>query len=218
MRRIPPGAVARLLQANPLAISLLLIASRAWREIASSALAYSLKAPGLYFGPGCRVIGGRHISFGRDIFANRNLWLEAVACYQSQRFSPAITIGNDVSFSDDVHISSIESIVIGSSVMLGSRIFISDHSHGVYKGDLQSRPEEPPSRRILGGGGPVTIGDNAWIGDNSVILGPASIGSGTIVGANSVVRGIVPSNSIVAGSPARLIKVFNSRTGFWDRA
>jgi lipopolysaccharide O-acetyltransferase len=196
----------------------LLIASRAWREIASLALAHSLKAPGLYFGPGCRVIGGRHISFGRDIFANRNLWLEAVACYQSQRFSPAITIGNGVSFSDDVHISSIESIVIGSRVMLGSRIFISDHSHGVYKGDMQSRPEEPPAHRMLGGGGPVTIDDNVWIGDNAVILGPASIGSGAIVGANSVVRGIVPSNSIVAGSPARPIKVFNSQTGFWDRA
>jgi acetyltransferase-like isoleucine patch superfamily enzyme len=218
MRKIPTGAVAGLFQANPLAISLLLIASRAWRGIASSAMAFSLKAPGLYFGPGCRVIGGRYISFGRRIFANRNLWLEAVTSYQSQHFSPTITIGDGVSFSDDVHISSIESIVIGSSVMMSSRIFISDHGHGAYKGDLQSRPEVPPSRRILGGGGPITIGDNVWIGDNSVILGPASIGSGAIVGANSVVRGIVPSNSIVAGSPARLIKVFNSRTGFWEKA
>jgi len=218
MRKIPTGAVARLFQANPLAISLMLVANRAWRGIASSAMAYSLNAHGLYFGPGCRVIGGRHISFGRRIFANRNLWLEAVTSYQSQHFSPAIRIGDGVSFSDEVHISSIECIVIGSGVMMGSKIFISDHSHGAYKGDLQSRPEEPPSHRILGGGGPITIGENVWIGDNSVILGPASIGSGAIVGANSVVRGIVPSNSIVAGSPARLIKVFNSRTGFWDRA
>jgi lipopolysaccharide O-acetyltransferase len=181
-------------------------------------MSYSLKAPGLYFGPGCRVIGGRHISFGRQIFANRNLWLEAVTSYQSQHFSPAITIGDSVSFSDDVHISSIESIVIGSNVMFGSRIFISDHSHGGYKGNLQSRPEEPPSQRRLGSGGPVSIDNNVWIGDNSVILGPATIGSGAIVGANSVVRGVVPSNSMVAGSPARVIKVFNSQTGCWDKA
>ena len=218
MRKIPNGAFVRIFRANPVAISILLVANRAWRAIASAAMAYSLKAPGLYFGPGCRVIGGRHISFGRHIFANRNLWLEAVTSYQSQHFSPAITIGDGVSFSDDVHISSIESIVIGSSVMLGSRIFISDHNHGAYRGDLQSRPEEPPSHRRLGSGGPVSIGDNVWIGDNSVILGPAKIGSGAIVGANSVVRGEVPSNTIVAGSPARVIKVFNSRTGFWDKA
>jgi acetyltransferase-like isoleucine patch superfamily enzyme len=39
-----------------------------------------------------------------------------------------------------------------------------------------------------------------------------------IVGANSVIRGVVPSNSIVAGAPARLIKVFNPQTGSWDKA
>lgn len=217
MRKAPGGAVVRIFRANPIAISILLIATRAWRAIASSVMSYSLKAPGLYFGPGCRVIGGRHISFGRQIFANRNLWLEAVTSYQSQQFSPTIAIGDGVSFSDDVHISSIESIVIGNNVMFGSRIFISDHSHGAYKGDLQSRPEEPPSQRRLGNGGPVSIGNNVWIGDNSVILGPATIGGGAIVGAHSVVRGIIPSNSMVAGSPARVIKRFNSRTGFWDK-
>ena len=212
------GAVARIFRANSFGIALLLIAKRAWREIASMAMASSLKAPGLFWGPGCRVIGGRHISFGQNIYANRDLWLEAVTSYCSQQFSPEITIGDCVSFSDGVHISSIESIVIGSYVLMGSRIYISDHNHGIYKGDGQSHPEEAPSQRILGGGGPVTIGDNVWIGDNSVILGPASIGSGAIIGANSIVRGIVRSNSMVAGTPARLIKVFNPQTGCWDRA
>jgi lipopolysaccharide O-acetyltransferase len=195
-----------------------LIAHRVWRGIASSAMAYSLNAPGLYLGPGCRVVGGRHISFGRGVFANRNLWLEAVTSFRSQHFSPAVTIGDGVTFSDGVHITSIESIVIGRNVMMGSRIYISDHNHGIYKGDAQSRPEEPPLHRTLGGGGPVTIGDNVWIGDNSVILGPAAIGSGAIIGANSVVRGVVPSNSVVAGAPARLIKSFNPQKASWDKA
>jgi len=51
-----------------------------------------------------------------------------------------------------------------------------------------------------------------------VIIGPATIGRGAIVGANSVVRGVVPPNSIVAGAPAKLIKIFNPKTGKWDRA
>ena len=214
----PTRAAARLFEANPPSIALWQIADRLWSRITSDIMAFVLKAPGLHLGPGCRVIGGRHIFFGRGIYANRDLWLEAVTSYRSQHFSPAITIGDGVSFSDGVHISSIESIAIGSHVLMGSRIYISDHNHGIYKGDRQSRPEEPPSHRTLGGGGPVTIGDNVWIGDNSVILGPASIGSGVIVGANSVIRGVVPSNSIVAGAPARLIKVFNPQTGSWDKA
>jgi lipopolysaccharide O-acetyltransferase len=181
-------------------------------------MAYLLTAPGLHLGPGCRIVGGRHISLGRSIYAHRDLWLEAVTSYHLQMFRPEIAIGDHVSFSDGVHISAINSIEIGNYVLFGSRIYVSDHNHGVYKGDQQSRPDEAPSHRILGGGGPVTIGDNVWIGDNSVIIGPVSIGNGSIIGANSVVRGVIPPNSIAAGTPAKLIKVFNPQTGQWDRA
>jgi acetyltransferase-like isoleucine patch superfamily enzyme len=217
MSKTSKNTIVELFQANPFGMALWLIAHRAWRGVVSSGMAFSLKAPGLYLGPGCRIIGGRRVSFGQGVFANRGLWLEAVTSYRSQHFSPTITIGDSVSFSAGVHISSIESIVIGDHVLMGSGIYISDHNHGIYKGDGQSPPQEPPSHRTLGGGGPVIIGDRVWIGDNSVILGPASIGSGAIVGANSVVRGEVPSNSMVAGTPARLIRVFNPQTGTWDK-
>jgi hypothetical protein len=109
-----------------------------------------LHAPGLHLGPGCKVGGAKHISFGRNIYATRNLWLEAVTRYRCQDFHPAIEIGDDTSFSDGVHISSIERIVIKKNVLMGSRIYISDHNHGAYKGSAQSPPEEPPARRLLG--------------------------------------------------------------------
>jgi acetyltransferase-like isoleucine patch superfamily enzyme len=211
-------AILRLLRENPSGIALMLISGRSWRRITSFVMAFLLKAPGLHFGPGCRVIGGRHISFGKDVYAERNLWLEAVTSYRSQDFLPNITIGDHVSFSDGVHISSITSIAIGSHSLFGSRIYVSDHNHGMYRGESQSTPEEAPAHRLLGGGGPVVIGENVWIGDNSVIIGPATIGRGAIVGANSVVRGMVPSNTIVAGAPARPIKIFNPKTGSWDKA
>ena len=184
----------------------------------SSVLAISLEAPGIYLGSGCRVIGGRHISFGTKVYAERNLWLEAVTSYGSQRFNPKIAVGDYVCFSDGVHISSIANIEIGSHCLFGSRIYVSDHNHGSYRGEHQSNPGEPPAHRLLGGGGPVLIGENVWIGDNSVIIGPTTIGAGAIVGANSVVRGVVPPNTIVAGAPAKAIKIFNSKTGSWDKA
>jgi len=211
------GAIKRVFEANPVGIAACLIIGRIYRGIINSLMARSLHAPGLHLGPDCQVFGGRSICFGRGVFAHSHLWLEAVTSYQSQRFNPRITIGNYVSFSDRVHITSITSIVIGDHVLMGSGVFISDHNHGIYKGEGQSRPEEPPSQRQLGGGGPVSIGDNVWIGDNVVILGPASIGSGAIIGANSVVRGIVPPNSMVAGAPARLVKAFDAEMGTWNR-
>jgi acetyltransferase-like isoleucine patch superfamily enzyme len=176
-----------------------------------------LKAPGLRLGPGCRIIGARNIALGKNIYAERNLWLEAVISYRTDRFTPRITIGDSVCFSDGVHISSITEVTIGRHCLFGSRIYLSDHNHGIYKGSAQSIPDEPPAQRKLGGGGPVGIGENVWIGDNAVILGPCTIGSGAIIGANSVVRGTVPPNTIVAGAPAKPLKMFNFETRSWDK-
>jgi acetyltransferase-like isoleucine patch superfamily enzyme len=210
--------IVSLFRANPVGIALLLIAGRSWRRAISSVTAFQLKAPGLQLGAGCRIIGGKHISFGRNVHAGRHLWLEAVTSYREQHFNPEIAIGDNVCFSDGVHISSIANIAIGSHCLFGSKIYVSDHNHGIYRGECQSLPEEPPADRLLGGGGPVVIGENVWVGDNSVIIGPVTIGRGAIIGANSVVRGMVPSNTIVAGRPAKPIKIFNSKTGLWDKA
>jgi acetyltransferase-like isoleucine patch superfamily enzyme len=212
------SSVSRLLEANSGLIAVLLIVRRFWRRMISAIMARLFRAPSLYLGPGCRVLGARCVSFGRGIYAERNLWLEAVTSYRTQCFQPHIVIGDEVCFSDGVHISSIASVAIGSGCLFGSKIYVSDHNHGIYRGEQQSRPDEPPAHRLLGGGGPVVIGENVWVGDNSVILGPATIGKGAIVAANSVVRGVVPANTIVAGAPAKTIKVFNFTTGTWDRA
>jgi len=217
MKKIPT-AIFRSFEVNPAGIALILIVGRVWSRMVSMLMAFLLKAPGLRLGPGCRVLGGRHVSFGRGIYVERNLWLEAVTSYRGQRFHPQIVIGDEVCFSDGVHISSIASVAIGSGCLFGSKIYVSDHNHGIYRGQQQSSPDEPPAHRLLGGGGPVVIGENVWVGDNSVILGPATIGRSAVIAANSVVRGEVPANTIVAGAPAKPIKVFNPTTGTWDKA
>lgn len=218
MRKSHGRSVKNLYAANHFAIASWLVAERLWIRFKSAFMAYSLDAPGLYLGPGCRVIGGRHIVFSQGVRAQRNLWIEAVVDYAAQRFSPRIEIGEHVCFSDDVHLSAIEHIAIGNHVLMGSHIYISDHNHGIYKGANQCAPSEAPALRKLGGGGPVVIGSNVWIGDNSVIVGPAQIGDGAIIGANSVVRGRIDPGTMVAGAPAKLIKRFSTSTGCWERA
>lgn len=53
--------------------------------------------------------------------------------------------------------------------------------------------------------GRVTIGDNVFIGAETVVLPGVTIGSNVIVGANSTVTHDVPDNTVVAGSPARVV-------------
>jgi acetyltransferase-like isoleucine patch superfamily enzyme len=202
---------------DPIPWEFWLLGSRAFHKVKSILLAGVFSAPGLYLGRGCVIRGSRYISLGRNVYAHSNLWLEAVVQYCDQRFAPSIEIGDEVCFSDGVHVSCIEKIILKKGILMGSRVYISDHNHGVYKGPSQSHPDQPPAHRQLGGGGPVTIGENVWIGDNVIIIGPLVIGDGAVIASNSVVKGDVAPRTIVAGAPAKPIKRFNEATGAWNR-
>lgn len=54
------------------------------------------------------------------------------------------------------------------------------------------------------------IGDNVYISSGAKILGPIRIGNNVTIGANAVVTKDVPDNCVVAGIPAKIIKMYNS--------
>jgi maltose O-acetyltransferase len=58
-------------------------------------------------------------------------------------------------------------------------------------------------------GRPIHIQDGAWIGTHAVILGGVTIGSGAVIGAQAVVTKDVPSNTVVAGNPAKVVKIID---------
>ena len=53
---------------------------------------------------------------------------------------------------------------------------------------------------------PIRIGNNVWIGMNSVILPGVTIGDNVAIGAGSIVTSDIPSNSIAVGNPCKVIK------------
>ncbi len=59
---------------------------------------------------------------------------------------------------------------------------------------------------VIGEAKPTKIGDNVFIGTNSIILMGSEIGNNVIIGAGSVVSGKVPSDSVCCGNPARVIR------------
>jgi lipopolysaccharide O-acetyltransferase len=111
----------------------------------------------------------------------------------------------------------MESVIIGNNVLLASKIYISDCSHGCYSGNVNdSNPDTLPVDRPLFSN-PIIIEDNVWLGEFVSVLPGVTIGKGTIVGANSVVSKSLPPNVIAVGSPAKPIKKFNFQTSRWEK-
>lgn len=140
------------------------------------------------------------------------------ACrFGASNIKQTLFIGKQARIGDYVHINAEESVTIGDNVLIASKVFISDTSHGKYSGELQSSPDTNPSERELQSS-PVIIGDNVWIGENVVILAGTRVGNGCIVGANSLLSGkTYPDNTIIIGTPGRIYKQYNPETGKWER-
>lgn len=125
-----------------------------------------------------------------------------------------LNIGKKCFLNSYIHIAVADRVDIGDNVLMASKIFISDHSHGSYAGLTPSHPDCPPNDREIVSK-PIKIGHNCWIGEGVSILPGVKLGSGCIVGAGSVVTKSFEKNTILAGIPAAPIKTFNDDQGKW---
>ena len=158
--------------------------------------------------------GKKYIDLGLNLTTGRGCRIEAFAIDGDQDIK--IRFGQNIQLNDCVHICAMKSVRIGDNVLMASHVYISDNSHGYYKGTSRdSNPDVPPINREYNID-PVEIGNNVWIGEGVMILPGVSIGHGAIIGAHSVVNRGVEPNSIVVGAPIRVIKKYDySRLGWY---
>ncbi len=167
--------------------------------------------------PSAQILGLDHISIGHSFRAGLHLRLEAITRYDGLTLDPQIVIKDGVEIHDFVHIGATRYIEIGNNVLIASKVYISDHSHGLYSGDDQSDPETAPARRPLDATRRVIIEDNVWLGEFVSVLPGVTIGRGSIIGANSVVTRDIPPHCIAVGTPARVVKRYDPGQKRWER-
>lgn len=97
---------------------------------------------------------------------------------------------------------------IGSRVNLAQNIVISGLNHR-YESIDKTIDEQGVQTSLI------TIGDNVWIGANSVILAGINIGKHAVIGAGSVVTKDIPDYSVAIGNPARVIKRYDFDKQVW---
>lgn len=98
-----------------------------------------------------------------------------------------------------------EGTMIDMNAVVGARGTIGKYCH-IGAGAVVAGVLEPPSKQ------PVIIEDHVLIGANAVILEGVRIGQGSVVAAGAVVTEDVPEGVVVAGTPARIIKVKDEKT------
>ena len=161
-----------------------------------------------------RVRGKQYIKIGKGFTTGFNCRLDAFNINNlNEKY--LIEIGENVEINDDVHIGAVEKIVIGDNVLIASKVYISDHNHGSYKGEEQDSPMSMPKKRKIYSS-PIKIERNVWIGEFVSILQGVTVGEGSIIGTMSVVTKDIPPYTIVVGSPAKPIKRYNFETKKWD--
>lgn len=162
------------------------------------------------------VIRGRsYIDFGESLTTGVGCRFDCFA--GNNPMGIKIKFGKNVQINDYVHIVAMQNIIIGDNVLMASHIFISDNSHGFYKGDKQdSSPDTPPTERQYSTS-PIIIGKNCWIGEGVVIMPGVEIGEGCVIGAHSIVNKSIPPKTIAVGAPAIVIKKWDDENHRWKK-
>lgn len=108
-----------------------------------------------------------------------------------------IHLGNNFYANYDCIMLDVNHIYIGNNVLLGPRVSLYTAGHPLSSVVRNSGLEFGKS---------ITIGDNVWVGGNTIINPGVRIGCNTVIGSGSVVTKDIPDNVIAAGNPCRVIR------------
>jgi len=120
---------------------------------------------------------------------------------------PVVQIGSRCSVGRGTAIVGLRSIRIEDDVTIAPNVYITDHNHSYDDPDLPIGRQWPLQT-------PVRIGAGCWLGTGVVVLPGSDLGRNVTVAAGSVVRGPVPDHSVVAGSPAKVVR--SHQAGAWS--
>lgn len=118
-----------------------------------------------------------------------------IRCHQGM-----VEIGPKTVMGQECTISAYQRVKIGAECVIADRAMFIDFDHGVVEVERPIRSQGIYKRDVV-------IGSNVWIGYNACFLRGVRVGDNSIVGTNAVVTRDVPANAIVAGVPARVIRM-----------
>ncbi|MEX2105273.1 MAG: acyltransferase [Solirubrobacterales bacterium] len=170
-----------------------------WRRLLTSA-GRRWRTDGLvFFGRGLELEIGRsgEIRFGRFVWIGDR---SKIRCHEG-----VVEIGQKTVIGQECTISAYQRVRIGEQCVIADRAMFIDFDHGVVEVERPIRVQGIYKRDV-------EVGSNVWLGYGACVLRGVRVGDNSIVGTNSVVTKDVPANAVVAGIPARIIRMREAPT------
>jgi acetyltransferase-like isoleucine patch superfamily enzyme len=161
-----------------------------------------LTAPGRRWDTNGPVFFGKHLQLqtGREarLSFGRFVWIgdgTKIRCHEGK-----VEIGDKTVIGQDCTVSAYKRVRIGAECVIADRAMFIDFDHGVVEVERSIRSQGIYMEEVL-------VGSNVWIGYGACILRGVRVGDNSIIGTNSVVTRDVPANAVVAGVPARILRM-----------
>ena len=100
-------------------------------------------------------------------------------------------------------------VTLGDGVMVGPNCSLITVGHPVNDHEMRAGGWEIAK--------PITIGDNTWFGANVTVLPGITIGKNCVIGAGTLITTDIPDNSLVLGSPGRVVRKLENNEDAWER-
>ena len=132
----------------------------------------------------------------------KNAWLEQGLRVE---YGSNIAIGDNFYANYDCKFHDICPITIGDNVMLGPDVIIATPMHPLLA-EERNPQQFPDGFYNIEYGKPIMIGSGVWLAAGVIVCGGVKIGDDVVIGAGSVVTHDIPSHSLAAGVPCKVIR------------
>ena len=164
-----------------------------------------LRTDGLAFvGPGVTF------EIGRDATVHLGRWSWIGHGCKIRAHEGEVLIGAKTVLGQECTISAFQHVAIGRECIVADRVMLIDFDHGVVETERPIREQGIYKRDV-------NVGHNVWVGYGACFLRGVTVGDNCVVGTYAVVNRDVPSNAVVAGVPARVLRMRDTpRTLRWS--
>ncbi len=148
----------------------------------------------------CFICRGVKLEIGRDARVRLGRWSWIGEGCKLRAHEGEVTIGAKSVLGQDCTISAYQRVSIGRECIIADRVMMIDFDHGVAETERPIREQGIYKRDVL-------VGHNVWIGYGACLLRGVTVGDNAVIGTSAVLTADVPANAVVAGIPARVIRM-----------